>query len=310
MTFDPAYDADMPQGPLWQVRLSYGRALSEEEGQALFAAFEERVLSVFLHNKEATDGNHWEVVLTTAAKPDLDALHAVADAVVPLPRAQVEAEQLPDEDWLQHVHRHFPPLTIGLFFIYGSHYDGDVPPHLIPLRVDAATAFGSGEHETTRGCLLALQQLHADGFMPRRVLDMGCGSGILALAAARLWPQAVALCVDIDPESIVVTHRHAALNGLSPNIVAVAGDGYAAARVDDMAPYDLVLANILAGPLVEMAPDAARVLAPGGYAILSGLLGRQQDDVGRAHLAAGLVAATAQEIGDWRALVFHKKDAA
>lgn len=216
--------------------------------QALFDAFEDSVLSVFLHNREATDGNHWTLMLITDGAPDLDALHKMADAVVAIPRGQLSAEELPDEDWLQHVHRHFPPLTIGDFFIYGSHYEGDRPAGLIALRIDAATAFGSGEHETTHGCLLALQDLHKSGFKPGRILDMGCGSGILALAALKLWPESRALCVDIDPESVVVTLRHAQVNGLAAPVTAEAGDGYAAPRVAMDAPFDLVLANILAGP--------------------------------------------------------------
>lgn len=136
---------------------------------------------------------------------------------------------------------------------------------------------------------------------------MGCGSGILALASLKLWPQAAALCIDIDPESVVVTLRHAALNGLAENIIAEAGDGYRAPRVDAMAPYDLVLANILAGPLVEMAPELAHVLAPGGYGVLSGLLARQEADVTDAHKAAHLTLHESRAVGDWRALVFVKE---
>lgn len=308
MTFLPDAAEDFqPQGPLWRVSLTYGRALSEDEGRALFEAFEEAVLSVFLHNREATDGNHWEVILTTDGEPDFDTLHTIANSIVALPRDAVRGEELPDEDWLLHVHRHFPPITIGQFFIYGSHYDGDIPKDLIALRIDAATAFGSGEHETTRGCLLALQDLKQQGFVPKRVLDMGCGSGILALAAVKLWPDVEALCIDIDPESVVVTHRHAALNGCSKNITAEAGDGYAAPRVAAMAPYDLVLANILAGPLVAMAPDCAKVTAPQGFVILSGLLARQEKEVTDAHLAQKLLQGQVYGLNDWRALVFHKQ---
>lgn len=307
MTFLPeAADEFQPQGPLWRVVLDYGRPLDAEEGQALFAAFEEVVLSVFLHNREATDGNHWELVLTTDGQPDLDALHTIANGIVAIDRARLSAEALPDEDWLLHVHRNFPPITIGRFFIYGSHYEGDVPTALIPLRIDAATAFGSGEHETTRGCIMALQDLHTAGFQPARILDMGCGSGILALAALKLWPAARALCVDIDPESVVVTLRHAQLNGLAAPVTAEAGDGYASPRVATDGPFDLVLANILAGPLVEMAADAAAATAANGYVVLSGLLARQEVDVRNAHLAVGLSAADAYAINDWRALVFRK----
>lgn len=307
--FDPKtgepYDHDIPH-PLWRVTFDFGRDLDGATGQALFDALEALGVSVFLHNKEATDGDSWSVSVTTYGEPDLGALHAAADAVVALPRDKVAAEKLPQTDWLQHVHDNFPPVTIGDFFIYGSHYEGDLPGGLIALQIDAATAFGSGEHETTRGCLEALQELRAQGVDFANALDMGCGSGILAIGLVKLWPQARVVAVDIDPESVIVTERHAGMNDCGGAIVAQAGDGYAAPIVDMRAPYDVVTANILAGPLVEMAPDLNAVLKDGGYAILSGLLKRQKDEVVAAHTALGLRLVKAVEIGDWQALVLRK----
>jgi ribosomal protein L11 methyltransferase len=292
---------------LWRVTLRYGQTLDEAQGQALFEAFEEEVVSVFLHNREATDGNDWHLTLTTYGEPDLDALHARANEILALPRASVTAERLPEQDWLLHVHQNFPPVHVGRFFIYGSHYEGDKPADKTTLLIDAATAFGSGEHETTRGCLMALEALCDSGFSPSRVLDMGCGSGILAIAACKLWPASLALGIDIDPESVVVTHRHASVNGVAAQVMAEAGDGYAAPRVGSLAPYDLIFANILAGPLVEMAPDAAKNLAKNGRLILSGLLNRQRDDVIAAHEAQGLVLVDDRRLNDWHALVFAPK---
>ena len=293
--------------PLWRVTLRYGQTLDEAQGQALFDAFEEEVVSVFLHNREATDGNDWHLTLTTYGEPDLDALHALANNILSLPRENVSAERLPEQDWLLHVHQNFPPVNVGRFFIYGSHYEGAKPADKTTLLIDAATAFGSGEHETTRGCLIALEALSNKGFSPARVLDMGCGSGILAIAACKLWPACLALGIDIDPESVVVTHRHASVNGVSAQVMAEAGDGYAAPRTAAIAPYDLIFANILAGPVIDMAPDAAKMLAKGGYLIVSGLLNRQRNDVVATHLAQGLVLADDQRLNDWHALVFAKK---
>lgn len=306
MQKDSAANTDKIPHALWRVTLRYGQTLGETEGQALFDAFEEEVVSVFLHNREATDGNDWHLTLTTYGEPDLDALHTLADGILALPRENVTAERLPEQDWLLHVHQNFPPVTVGRFFIYGSHYTGAKPADKTALLIDAATAFGSGEHETTRGCLMGLEALCDKGFSPARVLDMGCGSGILAIAACKLWPASLALGIDIDPESVVVTHRHASVNGVSAQVMAEAGDGYAAPRTAAMAPYDLIFANILAGPVIEMAPDAAKMLDAGGYLIVSGLLNRQRDDVVAAHLAQGLTLADDRRLNDWHALVFNK----
>jgi ribosomal protein L11 methyltransferase len=134
---------------------------------------------------------------------------------------------------------------------------------------------------------------------------MGCGSGILALGIKKLWPDADVLAVDIDPESVRVTKRHADMNGA--NVTAVAGDGYAAKEVGTMPIYDLITANILAGPLIAMAPDLNRVLKPGGFAVLSGLLARQEQDVLTAHIKQGLVSKGHIALGDWRALILQKE---
>jgi ribosomal protein L11 methyltransferase len=202
------------------------------------------------------------------------------------------------------VHDNFPPIHTGAFFVYGSHYKDPVPAGLIPLKIDAATAFGSGEHETTRGCLLALEYLRDNKF--KNGLDMGCGSGILAIAMTKLWPQIKVTAVDIDPESVVVTKRHSMMNNVS-NIHVEAGDGYRTPVVGKNAPYDIVTANILANPLIAMAPDLAAALTPGGYAVLSGLLRRQREDVVTAHTKQGLSLIKTTEMGEWQTLILKKQ---
>ncbi len=215
----------------------------------------------------------------------------------------IVASPVEQKDWLRHVHENFPPVTAGQFFIYGSHYTGAVPANLVPLQIDAATAFGSGEHETTKGCLLLLESLSKEHKF-KSGLDMGCGSGILAIGMVRLWPDIKVAAIDIDPESVTVTNRHAELNGVGAHILAEAGDGYHAPSV---APgYDIIAANILAGPLVQMAPDLARVLKPGGFCVLSGLLQRQMDEVTAAHEKQGLTFIRRERIGDWAALLLQK----
>ncbi|MCE9507305.1 MAG: 50S ribosomal protein L11 methyltransferase [Alphaproteobacteria bacterium] len=298
--------------PLWTVKFSFRQILSGHLASLLSEALEDVAVSVLLHNLESADGDNWTVTLTTMGKPDTGEIlcrillvgeaENISDLI---DKNGIIAETLPEKDWLQHVHDNFPPIKIGSFFVYGSYYTGALPPGFIPLQIDAATAFGSGEHETTRGCIQALEQLKGKNAF-KNALDMGCGSGILAIALTKLWPALKVTAIDIDPESVVVTKRHAEMNGVSDKIQAQAGDGYRAPLVAVNAPYDIVAANILANPLIEMAADLAAVLKPGGYAVLSGLLSRQKPEVVAAHEKLGLQLVRAEEIGDWQALVLQK----
>jgi ribosomal protein L11 methyltransferase len=297
---------------LWTVRLNFSRTLSGALPEKLSAALEDFAVSVFLHNLESTDGDNWALSLTTLGKPDVGGIFervaqvAVEENLPPLlTEKDIVAERLPEKDWLRHVHDNFPPIKSGRFFIYGSHYTGEKPEGFIPLQIDAATAFGSGEHETTRGCLLALEYLHKDHVFENG-LDMGCGSGILAIAQVKLWPAINVTAIDIDPESVIVTDRHAEMNDVGHKIEAKAGDGYLVPLVAQNAPYDIVTANILANPLIEMAPALVKYLSPGGYAVLSGLLARQQAEVIAAHEKLGLTLERTEEIGEWRALIMKK----
>ena len=310
--YTPMSNDDPISPPLWSVRLNFQKILSGALPEKLSEALEDDATAVFLHNKESTDGDNWTITLTTQGPPDVAEILrrvnsvAAAENLPPLlAKENIVAEKLPEKDWLQYVHENFPPLYIGKFFIYGSHYTGEKPAGFIPLQIDAATAFGSGEHETTRGCIQALEYL-AQQHDFKNGLDMGCCSGILAIALTKLWPAARVTAVDIDPESIVVTDRHAGMNDVSAKIRAAAGDGYRTPLAAENAPYDVVTANILANPLIDMAPALAAVLKPGGYAVLSGLLNRQKADVLTAHEKQGLRLVRAEETGDWQTLILQK----
>lgn len=303
---------DIIPHPLYTVSLNFKNVLTGTLAEEIGTLLEDHVVSVLLHNHESADGDRWSVTLTTYNAPDIKQLAALLDGfakdkgIAPLlTENDIQFEKLPEKDWLRHVHDNFPPVEAGRFYIYGSHYDGAKPDHLIPLCIDAATAFGSGEHETTKGCLTAFDTLAADHTF-KNALDMGCGSGILAIGITKIWPDAAVAAVDIDPESIIVSERHAAMNGCKDAIKTEAGDGYAAKIVAENAPYDLIAANILAGPLMDMAPDLNKYLAPGGFCVLSGLLGRQETDVTAAHTAEGLVPVHSIAVGEWRALVLQK----
>lgn len=299
---DPA--AKIPHA-LYKVSLDFPKKLDGEKALLIGDALEDLCEAVSLHNNEATDGDDWTVWLTSYGAPDLDAIHARLEELEAglIPRSAITSEKLPEKDWLRHVHDNFPPVNIGRFFVHGSYYKGPVPQGQTPLAIDAATAFGSGEHETTRSCMVAFEQL-AKQHKFTTGLDMGCGSGILAIAMAKIWPDIKLTAIDIDPESITVTKRHAAMNSVT--LEAAAGDGYKTPLAQQNAPYNLVGANILAAPLIAMAGQLRDALAPKGFAVLSGLLGRQQEEVTGAHFRAGLKLCGVIEDGDWRALIFQK----
>ncbi|MDD3668882.1 MAG: 50S ribosomal protein L11 methyltransferase [Alphaproteobacteria bacterium] len=236
------------------------------------------------------DKGKWEVQALFEHKPDLSVLRRI------LPGARVVP--LPDKDWLRECYRSFKPLTIGRFFIYGSHVHEEVPAGLIPLKIDAATAFGTGEHQTTRGCLQALDDLDV---APDKVLDVGTGSGILAMAYAKRFRRP-ADATDIDAESVRVAAENAAANGAGDLVRVWQSAGY------DAVPgtYDLIFCNILARPLTDMAADLAARLNPGGRAILSGFLTRQAASVLRAHERAGLAFVRRYRVKGWSTLVVQK----
>ena len=241
------------------------------------------------------------------AEPEVTALLAVAalSAGVPVPDFALAA--LPDLDWVAESQKALPPIRVGRFYVYGSHVAGPPPAGSLPILIDANAAFGTGRHETTRGCLLALTQL-AKRRRFRRPLDMGCGSGVLAIAMAKLWAVPV-LAVDNDAVALAVARRNAGLNGVAARLRSAVGEGYRAAALGAARPYDLVTANILAGPLIAMAHGLARYLAPGGVAVLSGLLRDQARAVLARHRAEGLMLAGRVTLGDWVTLVLVRPKA-
>jgi len=293
---------------IYSIKLGFTRTLSGDLPEKISMALEEKVNSVFLNNKESTDGDNWEVTLTTIGKPDIGDIVEYIEEVIPgiVDKHSIVVEKVPEIDWLQQVHDNFPPITIGRFFVYGSHYTGEFPKRLIPLQIDAATAFGSGEHETTKGCIEAFEYLFKHELTFDNALDMGCGSGILGIALAKIWPDIKVAAVDIDPESIVVTERHAQTNGVLDKITTEAGDGYNSPLVSKTAPYDIIAANILANPLISMAPDLYKNLKEGGYCVLAGLLSRQKDAVIKAHEEQGLKLIHVKPEGEWQIIIMQK----
>lgn len=234
-------------------------------------------------------------------KPDQALLEA--SFVLLDPSVTVTVERVPPRDWVSENQAGFPPIRTGRFFVHGSHFRGAVPAAAVPILIDAATAFGTGEHATTRGCLLAMERVARP---PRRILDIGCGTGILAIAAAKFWHRPV-LAFDIDSEAVRVTRVNARRNQVGRAVRADIARGYRHRTIARHAPFDLVFANILARPLIGMAPDLARVLAPGGVGLLSGLLARQEAMVLAAQRMQGLYLVGRIALEGWHTLIVAKR---
>jgi len=210
-----------------------------------------------------------------------------------------------DTDWLSESYKGFEPFEVGRFYLYGSHINDAPPADKIPLQIDAATAFGSGEHGTTKGCLMAMEDMYEAGIIPCNTLDMGCGSGILAIAAYKLWQKPV-LAIDIDEEAVRVTEEHAKINQtpLNENALSAArGESFEGEAIAARQPFDLIIANILAGTLIDLAEGLASVRESGGAIILSGILEEQKDAVLAAYKPYGLSLQKTYALDGWVTLV-------
>ena len=264
-----------------------------------------------LERGDETDGTPeepWRLTAYCADAPASGALAALAvEALTGLGLAapEVNIEAVPETDWAAQNAREFSLLFAGRFVVHGDHLHP--PPGRVALRVNAANAFGSGRHGSTRGCLLALDRI-ANRRRVARALDLGTGSGILAVAIVKCWGgggmgAAEVLASDIDPVAVAAASAAAEANGVAARIACVAGDGFAAAEIAAGAPYDLICANILAGPLRRMAPDLAAHLAPDGIVILSGLLVSQEAEVIESYGGNGLRLADHIRLGEWSSLL-------
>ena len=256
----------------------------------------------------------WRLDAYFEAQPDAPALHALA-ALAPSAVVPPTVERLGDEDWVTLSQQGLEPIRAGRFYVHTPAFRGTAPARTIAFEIDAGRAFGTGQHETTAGCLEALDRLRSAGTRVRNIADIGTGTGLLAFAAMRLWPSARAIATDIDPVSIQVSAENAAINAIAVGRgsgrleLAVAG-GLRHRRLRARAPFDLVIANILAGPLIQLAPDVGRATAPGGRLILAGLLVSQADAVLAAYGRQGFRRLATIARGDWPTLVLKKRRSA
>ncbi len=247
----------------------------------------------------------WRIDAYYIEPPDAD---TIADAVADLlgtARPWLVLESVPDENWVTLSQAALPPVIAGRFTVHGSHDRGLVPRGPWSILIDAAEAFGTAHHATTLGCLVAVDRL-AGKRAYRRVLDLGCGTGVLAIAARRTMPHARIVASDIDPIAVRVAAANARTNGVT-TIKSIVADGVPRGSATGIATYDLVIANILARPLVRLAPAISRSITPGGTLVLSGLLNPQAREVQCAYLARGFSLARHDRIAGWSILTLIKR---
>jgi ribosomal protein L11 methyltransferase len=231
----------------------------------------------------------------------LEALAADSDPVI---------EQLDlATDWVRVSQQGLEPIRAGRFFVHTPTHYRDRPADAVCFEVDAGLAFGTGQHATTAGCLAALDRLEREGKRFENIADIGTGTGLLAFAALALWPKAKSIATDIDPVAIDVSRDNAAINGVplghgAGELLLAVADGMDSAMLTARAPFDLLIANILAGPLIELAPAFAKATAPGGTIILAGLLDTQADAVVAAYEALGMTVTNVVP-GEWPVLLLN-----
>jgi ribosomal protein L11 methyltransferase len=265
---------------------------SLSEGEAAVAAFEGPT-------------GRWDITVHFAQSPDEGAIRNLVRLAAGEDAAQtVQFDTVAAKDWVKATLDELVPVHAGRFIVHGRHDRSKVAPNKLGIEIEAALAFGTGHHGTTRGCLLLLGEV-LKAFQPRRVLDLGTGTGVLAIAAAKALHAAV-LASDIDALSVKVAADNARQNGVGPLVEVTWGNGFSAPLLRQRRPFDLVLANILANPLRQMATPLSAHLAGGARVILSGLLSPQAPSVISAYRARGLILERQIRIEGWSSLLLHK----
>lgn len=277
-------------------------------------------ISDFLENisPEPLSVSHYEnedlAWVTTAhyhEAPDIDLIKTLIIETLELTQEDitVSLSKVENIDWVSHVQQGLKPVRAGRFFIHGSHDNALAKDEKFAIEIDAAQAFGTAHHGTTEGCLRAIDNL-SDYNMFTNILDLGSGTGILAIAASMVWPNADIIASDIDPIAVEIAKSNDALNRYNhtaPSPIAhVCADGLEDKSLRSRTPYDLIIANILAGPLIEMSTDITNAIAPGGTLLLSGILDTQSNDVVTAYKNAGMKHIKTNHIAEWTTSLFNK----
>lgn len=281
-------------------------SLTKDQAFALVDAVSERddlALTASAHENEDTGA--WVFEATCDSPPDLESFSELARQVLG-GNVDFSVEPIdPEINWVARSLEGLAPVIAGGFYVYGSHETGPVPEGLTAMKIDAAQAFGTGHHETTTGCLEAIEAV-LETRSPAAMIDVGTGTGVLAIALAKRTGNAV-LATDIDPIAVRTTDENARDNGVATLVDSLEATGLDHPAIAARAPYDLVVANILAGPLTELAPGVGVITHPGGTAILSGILNTQADGVISAYEQAGFTLRDHLQRKDWTTLVLEKR---
>lgn len=305
-------DAAPSSAQSWKVTFPCTRAEAEAlDGDIAAFALMDRPPVLMTSEAAPDDENAWQLDAYFEGEPSPAAIRLLRTLVPSASGTKPLVEQLPDEDWVTLSQQGLEPVTAGRFHIRNLASDPERTGH-VNFLIEASRAFGTGQHETTAGCLYMLDRMRRVGMRFGNVADIGTGTGLLAFAALHLWPSTYATASDIDPVAVDISAENAAAN----QITIGKGQGqlalYVAAGVDHpaiatRAPYDLLIANILAGPLIELAPSLCALVEEGGTILLAGLLKEQADAVLSAYRAQGMRLAERIDNGDWPALRLRKR---
>lgn len=292
----------------WKLVLPCTRAEAEAIDADMDALAALDPLPVLMTSEgRADDPDDWRLEAYFDAEPDAAAIAAIRALVPSSGKAAATPQRIPDTDWTTLSQAGLAPVRAGRFHVHTAVHAPSPDPAIRNFRIEASRAFGTGHHETTAGCLMMLDAMRRRGTRVGNLIDLGTGTGLLAFAALHLWPRAYATATDIDPVAIEMTAENAAINGVPLGLgmgrlaLAVA-EGTHDPLIDRRAPYDLIVANILAGPLIDLAADIAAIAAPKSQLILAGLLTSQASVVARAYRRQGYRLAEQRELGDWAIL--------
>jgi len=297
------------EGESWKIVLPCTRLEAEALASATdpFPAMDEPPVLNTLEPDE-TRPEEWLLEAYTQAEPDAATIAAVRALVPSAGRRKPSVERVEAQDWVTLSQAGLEPIRAGRFYVHTAAHADDVPQGVTVFRIEAGRAFGTGHHYTTTGCLEMLDRLKRQGARYRMIADVGTGTGLLAFAALRLWPRAHTVATDIDPVSIEVTLENAEANAVPLDRLGLAvAEGVDHPLYDALGPFDLVVANILAQPLIELAPSIADTIEPGGTLILAGLLTTQAAAVTAAYRREGMRPADTIINGDWSILMLRKR---
>lgn len=287
----------------WRVTIACSRAQGEAIGaMAEIPGFDDNPPVLVADEPDESKPDDWLIHAYFDHQPKAEELALLQR----LGKGEAHLEQLGEADWVTMSQQGLQPIRAGRFYVHTPMYRS-VPPGTVAFEIDASLAFGTGQHATTSGCLAALDELERAGARFANVADIGSGTGLLAFAALALWPEAKCIATDIDPVAVEVARDNAAINHVklghgAGELLLVEADGMDSPMLAARAPFDLIIGNILAGPLIEFAPDFFEALAPGGTIVLAGLLDTQAGSVARAYETHGLIVHD-RGAGEWPVLV-------